>query len=98
MHKVDLRINSTPAPVERCFQHKVNAKSPVRNRPLAHRVGVHEAALIPQVVEPARQFHGAAGADVAFEHFAVVAARLDRANHPVPVETEKKRGQARFNG
>src|ERR1700737_3222250 len=57
--------------------------SPVRD-------GVHQSALSPQAVEPARQLERAAGADIALEYFAIVAGRLDGVEHPLVVHPEAR--------
>ena len=51
---------------------------------LANRRGVHDAALVPEVVHAARQAQRRLRADVALEDLAVVADRLDGAVRPSP--------------
>jgi hypothetical protein len=58
----------------------------------AHRRGVHEAALVPQVVAAARQADRRLRADVALEDLAVVAHGLDGAVGPFLVQAQQLAG------
>src|SRR5947199_10230796 len=50
--------------------------------------GVHQPSLAPGGVQAAIEFQRACLADIALENFAVIAARLDRLQHRLVVETE----------
>jgi hypothetical protein len=58
----------------------------------ANRVGVHQAALVPQVVQAAWQVQRRFGAHVALEALAVVAGGLDGAGQPVLVQAQQLAG------
>src|SRR5262245_27426844 len=56
--------------------------------PSADRRRVLDSALVPEVVQAARNVELGAGADIAVERFTVVADMLDDAHHPVLGEAE----------
>src|SRR5262249_35821663 len=64
------------------------ASPSLRGASSADRRRILDAALGPQVVEPAGEAELGARADVALEHFAVIAYRLDDAHHPVLGQAE----------
>src|SRR6516164_4069747 len=81
---------TTSARSRRARSRRRQAASPAgRVMPSADRRRVHQAALVPQVVDAARQPHRALGAEVALEALAVVAHLLDDAVGPLLVEAEQ---------